>query len=390
REDGNSLRRAVNLGSLSNLRIQDFVGENDSNDYYRFSVNRTTDLNLTLNRLSADADVMLLDSDGTGIAISNRGGTRAENINETLEPGTYYIRVYAFEDANTDYNLRLRTSSSNNNSRSSINREDGNSLRRAVNLGSLSNLRIQDFVGENDSNDYYRFSVNRTTDLNLTLNRLSADADVMLLDSDGTGIAISNRGGTRAENINETLEPGTYYIRVYAFEDANTDYNLRLRTSSSNNNSRSSINEDALTNWLDHLNNLVPSVGGEGNNSGFPRLDGSEDALTNWLDHLNNLVPSVGGEGNNSGFPRLDGSEDALTNWLDHLNNLVPSVGGEGNNSGFPRLDGSEDALTNWLDHLNNLVPIESWIPWSEVDLTGIPGSGIPGIGSSIFDGYGY
>lgn len=78
--------------------------------------------------------------------------------------------------------------------------------------------------------------MNTTSNFSLLLNGLSADADVEITqDLDNNGvinfddnfIGSSNNGGTTAESISDTLEAGTYYIRVYPFEGA-TSYNLTL------------------------------------------------------------------------------------------------------------------------------------------------------------------
>jgi uncharacterized protein YkwD len=107
-DPGNTLGSALDLGTLSKTPINrsDFVGSTDRNDYYRFSVSATTDFNLTLNGMSANAGVQLLGSNGSILNTSNREGTANETINRTLNPGTYYVRVYQ-SNGNTNYTLNL-------------------------------------------------------------------------------------------------------------------------------------------------------------------------------------------------------------------------------------------------------------------------------------------
>ncbi|MGD1715696.1 PPC domain-containing protein, partial [Dapis sp. BLCC M172] len=215
-----------NIGTLHGRRnFQDFVGSTDRNDDYRFSLSEPNRVNLTLNGLTQDADLRLYRRNANGsltsIASSTRGGTATDSITRNLGTGNYVARVNRFGGANTNYNLRLEAD------------QAGNSRFVARNIGQLSGTRnFQDFVGSTDTNDYYRFNLpwfrNR---LDITLNGLGADADLHLLNSSGTVIASSTRGGTNADTITRTLNPGTYYARVNRFGGANTNYNLRLRNS---------------------------------------------------------------------------------------------------------------------------------------------------------------
>jgi hypothetical protein len=218
-EFDNSIGTARNIGSLTTAQtFQDFVGSNDTNDYYRFSITQNASpFTLTLNGLSADADVQLLNGGGGVITSSARGGTASESINRTLNAGTYYVRVYPYGGANTNYALTLSA-------------DPGNAVNVAYNLGSLSTAQtFRNAVSSNDTNDYYRFSITQNASpFTLTLNGLSADADVQLLNGGGGVITSSARGGTASESINRTLNAGTYYVRVYPYGGANTNYALTL------------------------------------------------------------------------------------------------------------------------------------------------------------------
>jgi hypothetical protein len=198
------------------------VGTADTNDYYRFQLTQESEFDLTLNGLSGDADVQLLDTSGNTVASSVLSGSSAENISEILDSGTYYIRIYPYGGVNTNYNLSLTAAE----------RETDNTRGTARNIGSLSGSRsFSDFVGTTDTNDYYRFNLINETEFDLTLNGLSGDADVQLLDTSGNTVASSVLSGSSAENISEILDSGTYYIRIYPYGGVNTDYNLSLTAS---------------------------------------------------------------------------------------------------------------------------------------------------------------
>lgn len=225
---GNSLGTARGLNiTPSTQTFTDWVGSLDTNDYYKFTLSSRSSFNLSLNGLSADANVQLLNSSGTLIRSSSNTGNTAEAIARPLAAGTYYIRVYR-QSGDTNYNLNV----------SAIADNARNTLSRARNLGTLSTSNTyQDFVGTSDSNDYYRFDLSATTSVNIALNGLSADANVQLirdtnnnkiLDS-GELLATSANTATTPEAINLTgLVAGTYYVRVYPGTGASTNYSLNL------------------------------------------------------------------------------------------------------------------------------------------------------------------
>jgi VCBS repeat-containing protein len=97
---GNSLGSALAI-SLSS-RIQSFtesMGPGDL-DFYRFTLgSASTGVAITLNGLTADANIALVNStgavvtSGTGPLVSENGGTLVDVINAVLPAGTYFIRV---------------------------------------------------------------------------------------------------------------------------------------------------------------------------------------------------------------------------------------------------------------------------------------------------------
>ena len=212
--------RAIAVGSSTNS-YTDSVGSTDTNNYYCFSLANSGNFNLGLTGMTADADVQLLNSSGSVIASSLRGGSNPERITRQLSAGTYYIRVYCYT-GNTNYNLAV--------SAAPLAPVDlaGNTLAtaRAITVGS-STTSYTDWVGSTDTNDYYRFTLANSGNFNLGLTGMTADPDVQLLNSSGSVIASSTNGGTASESITSQLGAGTYYIRVYPYT-GDTNYNLAV------------------------------------------------------------------------------------------------------------------------------------------------------------------
>lgn len=102
--------REVVLGSQA-LVLKDFVGNVDQKDCYTFKVAQSTNINLVLNGLTANADLELFNGRGRVIASSKNAGSVSESITySNLDAGQYYVRVsQAVNGENTNYNLSFST-----------------------------------------------------------------------------------------------------------------------------------------------------------------------------------------------------------------------------------------------------------------------------------------
>jgi hypothetical protein len=163
-----------------------------------------------------NADVELLRANGRRIRRSSRLGRRNENINVTLNRGTYFIRVFQ-RSGNTNYRLRLTANPD----------LAGNTRAQARPVFANARLRnYRDYVANSDTNDFYRFRIGKEKDVDLRLSRMSANADLRLLDSNGRLVQASVRAGRTAERIQTRLDAGTYYLRVTPRRPAATRYTL--------------------------------------------------------------------------------------------------------------------------------------------------------------------
>lgn len=231
---GNTMSSADNLGVLNGtLNINEAISNNDLNDYYRFTLGSTCNINLSLSELSGRTKLELLyDRNGNGQIDYDDGldsdygySNEDASINSPLGAGTYFARVF-YDTTNTNYTLKVEATPTP----SSTPTDPGNTIDAALDLGILSgNRTLSEFVGSVDFNDYYRFSLGNTTNFNLLLNGLSADADVRLLNSRGEILQTSTNSSNTAESISRSLDAGTYYVRIFSYTRfANTNYNLSL------------------------------------------------------------------------------------------------------------------------------------------------------------------
>ncbi len=238
-DPGNTLSQALDLGILSGTRTyNDFVGSVDLEDYYHFQLNTTSNVNLSLSSLSQYTYIeLILDRNGNGQVddgevLKRNSGSASASINTPLGAGTYIFRVYPSErNYNTTYTLEVSATQIPTNTT-----DPGNSVREALNLGILQGTRTyNDFVGSVDLEDYYRFQLNTTSNVNLSLSSLSQYTYIeLILDRNGNGQVddgevLKRNSGSASASINTPLGAGTYIFRVYPSErNYNTTYTLEV------------------------------------------------------------------------------------------------------------------------------------------------------------------
>lgn len=240
-EPGNTPGTALNVGALTGTQtLNQVLNTTNPNDYYRFSLNGPTTLNVVLNGLAQDATLELFfDSNNDGqvnsserVGLSQQPGTLQDSITGFFTAGNYFVNVsQAVPGTETPYNLNLIATPVSGDL-------GGNSPNTATNLGILSGTRrVDDFVGDIDRQDYFRFILNDTRNVNLLLTGLNDDADVRLYQAVNNNGAIeqgnlidqSIQSGTTPEGLNRTLAPGDYLVLVSpGFQGVNTNYSLTL------------------------------------------------------------------------------------------------------------------------------------------------------------------
>ncbi|MUG91018.1 S8 family serine peptidase [Scytonema sp. UIC 10036] len=125
-DPGSVFSTAYNIGNLTRPQtFTDFVGYSDTSDLYRFNLSSESSFNLSLNGLTGDVNVELLDANGTRIGFAGNSGTAAEALDGNLQVGTYYVRVYQYSGS-TNYRLGLSATPILNNTRTVLGTLDAN------------------------------------------------------------------------------------------------------------------------------------------------------------------------------------------------------------------------------------------------------------------------
>jgi ELWxxDGT repeat protein len=239
---GNSFQTAKQVAFRNGFaNYTDSLTTADRNDYYRIDIRARKSFSAKLSRLSGNADLALYGSRGGLIPpVARQPSAAEENINISLDPGTYYLRVFTPDAATrTQYALNL----------SAFDDTAGNSPSRARALGNITEVvrraDYTDFVGVSDLNDFYSFAVTDRRTLNVSLRGLRGDADLILRDGAGTILQRSVAAGiadetivralngplTNGQPVNDPSRPVTYYLQVIPKAGVSTGYTLGLFTS---------------------------------------------------------------------------------------------------------------------------------------------------------------
>lgn len=218
---GTSFASALNVGRLNgNRAFSASLSSPDKFDFYKLSLSGRSALTGTVNRLTADADLALFDSNQKRIAFSSKPGRQAESLTAVVDAGNYFVRVQR-KSGSPRYRLSLSAAVPPDGA--------GNSLATARSLAlGATPVTLKDAIGAADTSDLYKVDVSGFSTLSLGLAELSADANVQLLSSTGVVIGSSVAGGSAPEFIKAGLATGTYFVRVLPGSGAATNYELNL------------------------------------------------------------------------------------------------------------------------------------------------------------------
>jgi pimeloyl-ACP methyl ester carboxylesterase len=229
-----SISTARNLQTLSDIapsqdyQFSDFVGSSlgDPVDFYSFRLDKPRSLSFALRDMTGNANVYIEDGNGTVLAKSENGGSGEELGSVNLAGSTnYYVRVAPVGSESTNYRLVLNPGQLITQIPDSAGNTPSTARQILVNRNGNT---WRDWVGSSDNNDYYRFTLNHKSNLNLRLDGLSADANVEILNNNNNVIYSSTKSGSNNEEISRTLDAGTYSVRVYP-QSGNTYYNLNIK-----------------------------------------------------------------------------------------------------------------------------------------------------------------
>ncbi len=261
----------VNAPSTNHFGAGDYDFSNCFNQNYSFegkdhlykieAGSTPVDLNINLTGLSADLDMFLFKTCANHYgeyvlescqAFSYNSGSRSESITLPNATGTYYLAIDGnYPQYNSGYEISLSCVYPTPSYDCSDARPlycGGTKWVPAPTSNHLSGSDY-DFSGcggysytYNGKDHLYKISVgNRTKDIEIILNGLSADMDMFLFSSCeshygqsvlGSCVAIANKSGSSAEKIVLNNASGDYYLAIDSYSaSVSSDYDIELKCS---------------------------------------------------------------------------------------------------------------------------------------------------------------
>ena len=213
----------------------------DRFDFFKFSLKRSSNVNLQLSGLKGNADLFLLNKAGKAIAQSRQGGNSPELLTRTLAKGTYYVQVLNRSKGGTKYKLTSSATAGGGGG--------GTGTRTSpIDLGTLAGgllTRSRDTAGPFGSGKYYKFTLGQISDLSIALSQVSGGGSMTLYRDINRDGQLDNRdtpfitGGNGSESSNRPISlvlpsTETYFLEVNRDFSANTMlYDLILSTTQS-------------------------------------------------------------------------------------------------------------------------------------------------------------
>jgi PA14 domain/Bacterial pre-peptidase C-terminal domain len=195
-------------------------------DYRLNGVSAGQQVQINMSSTAFDSYLQVI-NESTGQVVAyddDSGGNRNSRLTFTPQAGvSYRLRATSYSNYTGNYTLSVSGTDGND----TLNTAQGFNMWMGVDTPVESTNRV-DSIGGGDLNDYYRFYLNNTRQVNVTLNGLQADANLQLLDQYGNEIQSSTNGSASAESITRTLNAGYYFIRVYPNGNASTNYQVNL------------------------------------------------------------------------------------------------------------------------------------------------------------------
>jgi len=174
-----------------NTDIKGLISPSGDNDYYRFVISTGGTATVTLTTLPADYDLRLYNNSGSQLAISQNGSTTSETITRTYTAGTYFARVYGFNNANNAsncYTLRVTTGTATRGEELIVN----NKISVFPNpVTDRVNIKIEDLQG---MADIRLFDIYGKLVLQQSSSRSNTQMDITKLPSGVYVVKVSNSG----------------------------------------------------------------------------------------------------------------------------------------------------------------------------------------------------
>jgi Bacterial pre-peptidase C-terminal domain len=250
-EDNDTRAQALGQSPLAAGEQDDLAACADDDDWYRVVVAGDTTIGALIDGGAAsNLNVGLYDADGTAIAQAE-GASSSEVVEECVEAGTYYVRVYAFGSADNTYDLLLATDAGAC-AMSCVDDDlepDDTDTQATYAAVFPEPYETTDRMICSDDDDWYEIELytDETVEVDLAFVDSAPDEDLDLHFHDedgvdltpcseeapGTCTAAQGQGTGSNEHYERTTveagcSPCTFYVRVHGWDGSENDYDLTI------------------------------------------------------------------------------------------------------------------------------------------------------------------
>jgi hypothetical protein len=243
-DPGNTRATAYDFGALTyNLtpplgvpvlkQYVDTVGGTDSDDYFKFTLDKTLGIGISA---SFDANTTLELLDANGVLITSRNGNYFPSIGQNLDAGTYYLHLSTGNTTVSNYTVNLIVGPLDN---------AGNDIQSAKDLGTLGNTLISqsDYLSfaqfspstySSSDPDYYQFTLSETrkvtfktsgsptpnsfTNFSFSLSQRAGNAPYFYESQLGYLYNWQSESGEPSIALDQILGAGTYYVVLNGYD----------------------------------------------------------------------------------------------------------------------------------------------------------------------------
>ncbi len=245
RDAGNTRRTARRISVSQRPAVfRDSLSPTDRDDFFRFVVNTRSSFSGQVFGIprGSNFDFQIQNARGRNIARSARRNNQSENINVTLDPGTYFARVF-WRQGQGPYQMRLSLNPADSVGQPGTDPPGGNGSSPGGGNGSgpgggngpdrggndfssasafprsvLFSPSINEFVGDSDPVDCYTFTTTIAGDLKIDLTHIAPTADLNIILFDEFQQLLAFQGGAgpggNEQIIFNNAQPGKYFVKV--------------------------------------------------------------------------------------------------------------------------------------------------------------------------------
>ena len=200
-------------------------------DYFKFFISKNSDIVIRLQKLPKDYDIKLFNSGKFEIGQSEAANTTDEKILiKNVLPGTYYIEVYGYKEAFDEsqcYELEIHATTSIPSC--SNNYEPNNSFEEAYPIDTHTTYFAS--IATARDQDYYTFTLDSDSNINIILQDIYYDYDFNLYDSSKNLIERGKLDSPNSKLISvKNLAAGKYYIHITGKYHPTSCYSLTIDT----------------------------------------------------------------------------------------------------------------------------------------------------------------